>query len=104
MADEPVEYGDYLTLAPLVLFIVQHFSTIFCPLFEIKEGQLIKYDLFIKSKSINIHEIKSIEKVFGDIHVKSKNKKIVIDRNILDQDDRLKLLDELETKTSLKLA
>ena len=104
MAEEPVGYGDYLALAPFVLFLILHLSTVFCPLFRIKDGQLIKYDLFIKFKSINIHEIESIEKIFGNIHVESKTKKIVIDRNILDQNDKLKLLDELETKTSLKLA
>ena len=102
MAEEPAEYGDYLTLAPLFLFLVQHLSTVFCPLFRIKDGQLVRYDLFIKFKSITIDEIKSIKKVFGDIHVKEENKEIVIDRNIVDQEDMKKLLNELEKKTSLK--
>ena len=48
--------------------------------------------------------MESIEKVFGDINVKSKNKDVVVDRNILDYDDWKKLLNELETKTSFKLA
>ena len=103
MADELVDIGDYLPLATFVLLLPLHLSTVFCPFLEIENGKLIKYDLFIKSKSINIDEIESIEKVFGDIHIKSENKKIVIDRNIIDQDDWKKLLNELETKTSLKL-
>jgi len=79
------------------------FSMYFYPSLEIKNGQLIKYDLFIKHK-ININEIEYIKEVFGDIHVKGKDKIIAIGHDLINEDDKQKLLDELETRTSLKMA
>ena len=70
---------------------------------EIKNGQLIKYDLFIKHK-INIDEIEYIKEVFGDIHIKGKDKIIAVDHNLISEDDKQKLLDELETRTKFEIS
>jgi hypothetical protein len=75
----------------------------FYPYLEIKNGQLIKYDLFIKHK-ININEIEYIKEVIGDIHIKGKDKIIAVDQNLISKDDKQRLLDELEKTTNLKLA
>ena len=102
-ADNFFNFNNYFNLFVPVLSLIMFFSMYFYPSLEIKNGQLIKYDLFIKHK-INIDEIEYIKKVFGDIHVKGKDKIIAIDHNLISEDDKQRLLDELERRTSLKLA
>jgi len=102
-ADNFFNFNNYYSLFVPVLSLFMFFSMYFYPSLEIKNGQLIKYDLFIKHK-ININEIEYIKEVFGDIHVKGKDKIIAIGHDLINEDDKQKLLDELETRTSLKMA
>ena len=102
-ADNFFNFNNYYSLFVPVLSLIMFFSMYFYPSLEIKNGQLIKYDLFIKHK-INISEIEYIKEVIGDIHIKGKDKIIAVDQNLISENDKQQLLDELETKTSLKLA
>ena len=102
-ADDFFDFNNYFDLVLPIISLIIFFTIFFYPNMEIKNGQLIKYDLFIKHK-INIDEIEYIKKVFGDIHVKGKDKIIAIGHDLIKEDDQQKLLDELESKTSLKLA
>ena len=102
-ADNFLNFNNYFNLFVPVLSLIMFFAIYFYPYIEIENSQLIKYDLFIKHK-INIDEIEYIKKVFGDIHIKGKDKIIAIDHNLISEDDKQHLLDELETRTSLKLA
>ena len=102
-ADDFFDFNNYFDLVLPIISLIIFFTIFFYPNMEIKNGQLIKYDLFIKHR-INIDEIEYIKKVFGDIHVKGKDKIIAIGHDLIKEDDQQKLLDELESKTSLKLA
>ena len=102
-ADNFFNLNNYFNLFVPVLSLIMFFTMYFYPNLEIKNGQLIKYDLFIKHK-INIDEIEYFKEVIGDIHIKGKDKIIAIDHDLISEDDKQKLLDELETKTNLKLA
>ena len=102
-ADNFFNFNNYFNLFVPVLSLIMFFIMYFYPSLEIKNGQLIKYDLFIKHK-INIDEIEYIKEVIGDIHIKGKDKIISVDYDLISKDDKQKLLDELETRTSLKLA
>ena len=102
-ADDLFDFNNYFNLFVPVLSLIIFFPMYFYPNMEIKNGQLIKYDLFIKYK-ISIDEIEYIKEIIGDIHIKGKDKIIAVDHNLISEDDKQKLLDELKTKTSLKLA
>lgn len=102
-ADDLLNFNNYFDLLLPVVSLIMFFTMYFYPSLEIKNGQLIKYDLFIKHK-INIAEIEYIKKVFGDIHVKGKNKIIAIDHHLINEDDQQRLLGELESRKRLKLA
>jgi hypothetical protein len=102
-ADDLLNFNNYFEILLPIVSLIMFFTMYFYPNLEIKNGQLIKYDLFIKHK-INIDEIEYIKKVFGDIHVKGKNKIIVVNHDLISEDDQQRLLGELESRTSLKLA
>ena len=102
-ADDILNFNNYFTLFVPVLSLIMFFTMYFYPSLEIKNGQLIKYDLFVKHK-INIDEIEYIKKVFGNIHVKEKNKIIVVNHDLISEEDQQRLLGELESRKSLKLA
>ena len=102
-ANNYLNFNNYLNLFVPVLSLVMFLPMYFYPNVEIKNSQLIKYDLFIKHK-VNIDEIEYIKEVFGDIHVKGEDKIIAIGHDLISEDDKQRLLNELETRTSLKLA
>jgi|GEM_PF-1475955 len=102
-ADDLFNFNNYFDLLLPIVSLIMFLCMYFYPSLEIKNGQLIKYDLFIKHR-INIDEIEYIKKVFGDIHIKGKDKIIAIDHNLISGDDQQKFLAELEKRTSLKMA
>ena len=102
-ADDIFNFNNYFDLMLPIISLIIFFTIFFYPNMEIKNGQLIKYDLFIKHR-INIDEIEYIKEIFGDVHVKGKDKIIAIDHNLISEDDKQKLLDELEKRTNLKMA
>lgn len=98
-ADDLLNFNNYFDLLVPVVSLIMFFTMYFYPSLEIKNGQLIKYDLFVKHK-INIADIEYIKKVFGYIHVKGKNKIIAVNHDLISEDDQQRLLDELKFSTS----
>ena len=86
---------------PAIFLIYFYFNRNY-PYITLTDNCLTKR-LFFKQYKIHLDEIEYIKNVFGDIQVKGPDKIIQIEKDVVKSEDLQRLVDELKSRTALKL-